>query len=116
MILAVEERVVQALMQTGSTDPTLLNLRSSFVHGGDYLYLARGGCGKRRSSSRHVLWRFRTPRSLLRHAHLAGSGVVVRTVDHIHHRGQISVYMRLAGAKLPSIYGPTADEPMSAGA
>jgi hypothetical protein len=25
MILAVEERVLQALMQTGSTDPTLLN-------------------------------------------------------------------------------------------
>ncbi len=31
--------------------------------------------------------------------------------DHIHHRGQFSVYLRLAGGKLPSIYGPTADEP-----
>jgi uncharacterized damage-inducible protein DinB len=31
--------------------------------------------------------------------------------DHIHHRGQFSVYLRLAGAKVPSIYGPTADEP-----
>ena len=31
--------------------------------------------------------------------------------DTIHHRGQLSVYMRLAGGKLPSIYGPTADEP-----
>ena len=31
--------------------------------------------------------------------------------DEIHHRGQFSVYVRLAGAKLPSIYGPTADEP-----
>jgi uncharacterized damage-inducible protein DinB len=30
--------------------------------------------------------------------------------DQIHHRGQLSVYIRLAGAKLPSIYGPTADE------
>jgi uncharacterized damage-inducible protein DinB len=36
--------------------------------------------------------------------------------DHIHHRGQFSVYVRLAGAKLPSIYGPTADEPLSVGA
>jgi uncharacterized damage-inducible protein DinB len=35
----------------------------------------------------------------------------IELFDHIHHRGQISVYMRLAGAKLPSIYGPTADEP-----
>jgi uncharacterized damage-inducible protein DinB len=31
--------------------------------------------------------------------------------DQIHHRGQLSVYYRVAGAKLPSIYGPTADEP-----
>jgi uncharacterized damage-inducible protein DinB len=33
--------------------------------------------------------------------------------DYIHHRGQFSIYIRLAGAKLPQIYGPTADEPMS---
>ena len=31
--------------------------------------------------------------------------------DQIHHRGQFSVYLRLAEAKVPSIYGPTADEP-----
>ena len=30
--------------------------------------------------------------------------------DHIHHRGQFSVYLRIAGGKVPSIYGPTADE------
>jgi uncharacterized damage-inducible protein DinB len=32
-------------------------------------------------------------------------------MDHVHHRGQFSVYLRIAGAKVPSIYGPTADEP-----
>ena len=32
-------------------------------------------------------------------------------MDTVHHRGQFSVYTRLAGGKLPSIYGPTADEP-----
>ena len=31
--------------------------------------------------------------------------------DMIHHRGQFSVYLRIAGGRLPSIYGPTADEP-----
>jgi len=31
--------------------------------------------------------------------------------DQIHHRGQMSIYLRMAGAKVPSIYGPTADEP-----
>ena len=32
-------------------------------------------------------------------------------LDQIHHRGQLSIYMRIAGAKVPSIYGPSADEP-----
>jgi uncharacterized damage-inducible protein DinB len=31
--------------------------------------------------------------------------------DQIHHRGQFSVYLRMADGKVPSIYGPTADEP-----
>jgi len=33
--------------------------------------------------------------------------------DMIHHRGQFSVYLRMAGAKVPSIYGPSKDEPWS---
>lgn len=32
-------------------------------------------------------------------------------MDSVHHRGQFSVYLRLVGAKVPSIYGPSADEP-----
>ena len=27
-----------------------------------------------------------------------------------HHRGQLTVYLRLTGAKVPAIYGPSADE------
>ncbi len=30
---------------------------------------------------------------------------------HIHHRGQLSVYLRLKDVPLPQIYGPSADEP-----
>ena len=30
----------------------------------------------------------------------------------IHHRGQLSVYLRLKDVPLPSVYGPTADEQM----
>lgn len=39
--------------------------------------------------------------------------VVMRNfvLNHIiHHRGQLSVYLRMVGAKVPSIYGPSADE------
>lgn len=33
------------------------------------------------------------------------------SINHwVHHRGQATVYLRLMGAKVPSIYGPSADE------
>jgi uncharacterized damage-inducible protein DinB len=31
--------------------------------------------------------------------------------DEIHHRGQFSIYLRAAGGKVPSIYGPSEHEP-----
>ena len=34
-------------------------------------------------------------------------------MDSVHHRGQFSVYLRMADGKVPSIYGPSADEPWS---
>lgn len=39
-------------------------------------------------------------------------GAVVRqTINHlVHHRGQLTVYLRLLDVPVPSIYGPTADE------
>jgi uncharacterized damage-inducible protein DinB len=37
-------------------------------------------------------------------------GLVLNHV--VHHRGQLSVYLRLLDVPLPSIYGPTADAPM----
>lgn len=38
--------------------------------------------------------------------------VTRQTINHlVHHRGQLSVYLRMVDVPLPSIYGPTADEP-----
>jgi uncharacterized damage-inducible protein DinB len=39
-------------------------------------------------------------------------GMVIRqTINHLsHHRGQLTVYLRLLDVAVPSIYGPTADE------
>jgi uncharacterized damage-inducible protein DinB len=40
-------------------------------------------------------------------------GAMLRSImlNHwYHHRGQLSVYLRQVGAKVPSIYGPSADE------
>jgi uncharacterized damage-inducible protein DinB len=33
-------------------------------------------------------------------------------LDIIHHRGQLSAYLRAMGSTVPQIYGPSADEPM----
>ena len=43
-------------------------------------------------------------------------GAVVRqNINHlVHHRGQMTVYLRLLDIPVPSIYGPTADERMPA--
>jgi uncharacterized damage-inducible protein DinB len=57
-----------------------------------------------------VLWSLKKGDQVL---FTAPRGVVVRLhLNHlIHHRGQLSVYLRLNDVPLPSIYGPTADEP-----
>ena len=45
---------------------------------------------------------FDTPRSR--------AWVLVRRMNHAtHHRGQLIVYLRLLGRRVPSVYGPTAD-------
>lgn len=41
----------------------------------------------------------------------AGAVIQFMLHDHIHHRGQLSVYLRMTGSKVPSIYGPSKDEP-----
>jgi uncharacterized damage-inducible protein DinB len=51
---------------------------------------------------------------------LTGGQVVMETPRHVviqdtinhwaHHRGQMTVYLRLMGAKVPALYGPSADD------
>jgi len=36
--------------------------------------------------------------------------VLMMLHDQIHHRGQLTVYIRMTGGKVPSIYGPSADD------
>jgi uncharacterized damage-inducible protein DinB len=41
--------------------------------------------------------------------------VVRQHISHLsHHRGQLTVYLRMLDVPVPSIYGPTADEPWTA--
>jgi len=44
---------------------------------------------------------------------LPKAAIVRQNINHlIHHRGQLTVYLRLVDVSIPSIYGPTADEKM----
>ena len=43
------------------------------------------------------------------------AGLLIIANNHgIHHRGQLAAYLRAMGSKVPSIYGGSADEPMTA--
>jgi uncharacterized damage-inducible protein DinB len=68
---------------------------------------------KRQSNDRLLAnWRFKKNGQLMFEMPRLG---MIRSLlmNHlIHHRGQLSVYLRLQNVPLPSIYGPTADEPM----
>jgi uncharacterized damage-inducible protein DinB len=44
------------------------------------------------------------------HKFVADEFMLMMLFDQIHHRGQMSVYIRMAGGKIPSIYGPSADD------
>ena len=47
----------------------------------------------------------------------ARAGLLGMANNHsIHHRGQLAAYLRATGSKVPSIYGGSADEPMTAAA
>ena len=52
---------------------------------------------------------FGGPKTLVDVPRLAFAWFLVH--DQIHHRGQMSIYLRMADGKVPSIYGPSGDEP-----
>jgi uncharacterized damage-inducible protein DinB len=116
MVLAVEERVLKSLMETGSTDLNLLNYEvpSSMA---EIISVWRQAVAANDDTLAAMSSRDLERPVVFYGMHISlGDALWYELFDHIHHRGQLSVYMRLAGAKLPSIYGPTADEPFSVGA
>lgn len=54
-------------------------------------------------------WKLRTGDKV--HMETSKLEIVRQTINHmIHHRGQLSVFLRLKDIPVPSIYGPSADE------
>jgi uncharacterized damage-inducible protein DinB len=94
----------------GSNQPQTWASRADLLKVGDEA-VARASDALRGTSDAHL----ETPWRLL----VAGQTVmespryvvIADTFTHMaHHRGQLSVYMRLNGEAVPSIYGPSADD------
>lgn len=70
---------------------------------------ARESIASVRDTDLDVMWSLKRGEQVL---FTAPRGTVVRShINHlIHHRGQLTVYLRLVDVPLPSVYGPTADE------
>jgi len=70
---------------------------------------AREVLAKAQDADYMVMWSLKAGERIL--FTLPRLAVMRQNVNHlIHHRGQLSVYLRLVNVPLPSIYGPTADE------
>ena len=57
----------------------------------------------------HQAWLLEGAREILL-KNTVGGLLWIALFDTIHHRGQLSVYIRPMGGKVPSIYGPSADD------
>ena len=70
---------------------------------------ARAALAAVRDADLDVMWSLKHGERVL---FSAPRGTVVRQhINHlVHHRGQLTVYLRLLDVPVPSIYGPTADE------
>ena len=81
--------LVKALDEAAAEARTALEKTSDEHLGTNWKLLARG----------HVVWE--GPRA----------EIIQETISHwSHHRGQMTVYLRLMGAKVPAIFGPSADD------
>ena len=94
--------------QPGYSNETTATLVESFDK---HVRDARAAIEQAKDSDYEVMWALkmgdRTRASMPRRV------VVRQTINHlVHHRGQLTVYLRLLDVPVPSIYGPTADEKM----
>lgn len=72
---------------------------------------ARAAIEHAKDSDYEVMWSLKMGDRTL--ASMPRRVVVRQTISHLaHHRGQLTVYLRLLDVPVPSIYGPTADEKM----
>jgi len=90
-----------------ATPETTETLLSDFDAG---VAAARAAMAKLDDSSARGGWSFRLQGKALRTLPRVEMLRLFLLSDAIHHRGQMSVFLRLLDVQVPSIYGPSADE------
>ncbi len=114
-LLALEERSGSELIETGQIDwnepapqppADLTKIISAFEH-------AHAELEARLARVTDVAWerkvKFLVNGQMIMEETM-GEFFWMNLLDAIHHRGQLSVYIRPMGGKVPSIYGPSADD------
>ena len=77
--------------------------------------LAKSAAGARSAFEKTTDEHLKTNWRLLAHGNVVMEApryeMIQDTINHwAHHRGQMTVYLRLLGAKVPALYGPSADD------
>ena len=87
-----------------------LNTRDDYLRAHDKAS-ADGRAALQSATDEHLLkpWRLLVAGNAV--LEMSRHDMVSDTLNHlVHHRGQMTVYLRLMGAKVPALYGPSADD------
>jgi uncharacterized damage-inducible protein DinB len=112
-LLAGEARAILKLLEVGEVDmqagkpPTVAQLAAGYEQ-------THAGIARRVKGLDDAAWEKRAKFSFMGHTVFdmpLGQILWALLFDGIHHRGQLSTYLRPMGSKVPSIYGPSADSP-----
>jgi uncharacterized damage-inducible protein DinB len=70
---------------------------------------ARAALGETTDAHLETTWRLLAGGQVV--AETSRRTMIADTLNHwVHHRGQMTVYLRLLGATVPALYGPSADD------
>jgi uncharacterized damage-inducible protein DinB len=74
--------------------------------------LGKARAALRGTTDEHLQTKWRILAAGVTQAETPRGVVIADTINHwVHHRGQMTVYLRLMGGKVPAIYGPSKDDP-----
>jgi uncharacterized damage-inducible protein DinB len=93
-----------------SMTPQRLNSSAEFIQALDQAATgARDALSKTTDDHLRTPWQLKAAGKVVQEA--PRFETILDTLTHwAHHRGQMTVYLRLMGAKVPAIYGPSADD------